>query len=48
MDMFLDGKTETDFNNVDTDAAQKLLQDLLKSNPDLLIQLAKSVQSANI
>lgn len=47
MDMFLDGKKGIDSPVQDTDAAQKLLQDLLKTNPDLLIQLAKSVQSAN-
>ena len=47
MDMFLDGKKEAAPINEETEAAQKLLQDLLKSNPDLLIQLAKSVQSAN-
>ncbi len=30
MDMFLDGKTEMDSTSQDTEAAQKLLQDLLR------------------
>lgn len=47
MDMFLDGNKQVVASGEDTEVAQKLLQDLLKSNPDLLIQLAKSVQSAN-
>lgn len=45
MDMFLDGKLNE--KNTDTDQTQKMLENLLKSNPDLLIQLARSIQSAN-
>lgn len=45
MDMFLDGKL--DETNMDTDKTQIMLENLLKSNPDLLIQLVRSIQSAN-
>ena len=45
MDMFLDGKLNE--TNMDNDQTQKMLENLLKSNPDLLMQLVRSIQSAN-
>ena len=45
MNQFLDGKM--DEPNTDTNNTQIMLESLLKSNPDLLIQLVRSIQSAN-
>ena len=45
MNQFLDGKM--DEPNTDTNNTQIMLESLLKSNPDLLIQLVRAIQSAN-
>ena len=50
MDEFLDGKgiSEPQKNEKDeADSAEQVLQQLMKSNPELLIEFARSVQNAN-
>lgn len=50
MDEFLDGKgiNEPPKNNNDkADSAEQVLQQLMKSNPELLIEFARSIQNAN-
>lgn len=50
MDEFLDGKgiNEPPKNNNDkADSAEQILQQLMKSNPELLIEFARSIQNAN-
>ena len=50
MDEFLDGKgiiepPKNDKN--EADSAEQVLQQLMKSNPELLIEFARSIQNAN-
>ena len=50
MNEFLDGKgiNEPPNNNNDkADSAEQVLQQLMKSNPELLIEFARSIQNAN-
>ena len=50
MDEFLDGKgiNEPPKNNNDkADSAEQVLQQIMKSNPELLIEFARSIQNAN-
>ena len=50
MDEFLDGKgiSEPQKDEKDeADSAEQVLQQLMKSNPELLIEFARSVQNAN-
>lgn len=50
MDDFLDGKgiSEPQKNDKnETDSAEQVLQQLMKSNPELLIEFARSIQNAN-
>ena len=50
MDDFLDGKGICDSQKNDKDeagSAEQVLQQLMKSNPELLIEFARSIQNAN-
>ena len=50
MDDFLDGKGIRDSQKNDKDkagSAEQVLQQLMKSNPELLIEFARSIQNAN-
>ena len=49
MNEFLDGKgiNEPPNNNDKADSAEQVLQQLMKSNPELLIEFARSIQNAN-
>lgn len=50
MDDFLDGKgiSEPQKNDKDeVNSAEQVLQQLMKSNPELLIEFSRSIQNAN-